>query len=79
HKPIPLTHHNLLQAFPHAHTPAQKNPIKIIYPIKPILLHHPLPIPYKPTHTHLKQPTYVLFHVQTTPLSNQYHQIIQLP
>ncbi|WP_260844038.1 hypothetical protein, partial [Staphylococcus epidermidis] len=60
------------------HNPPEKHTINMIYTIERILLDDALPIPYKPTHPNLKHPTYLLFDVQTTRLSNQYHKIIQL-
>ena len=78
HKAIAVTDHNVVQAFPDAHSAAEKNGIKMIYGMEGMLVDDGVPIAYKPTDRDLKEATYVVFDVETTGLSNQYDQIIEL-
>ncbi|MDS3855344.1 PolC-type DNA polymerase III [Staphylococcus hominis] len=78
HKAIAVTDHNVVQAFPDAHSAAEKNGIKMIYGMEGMLVDDGVPIAYKPTDRNLKDATYVVFDVETTGLSNQYDQIIEL-
>lgn len=78
HKAIAVTDHNVVQAFPDAHSAAEKNGIKMIYGMEGMLVDDGVPIAYKPTDRNLKEATYVVFDVETTGLSNQYDQIIEL-
>ncbi|BFL78758.1 PolC-type DNA polymerase III [Staphylococcus hominis subsp. novobiosepticus] len=78
HKAIAVTDHNVVQAFPDAHSVAEKNGIKMIYGMEGMLVDDGVPIAYKPTDRNLKDATYVVFDVETTGLSNQYDQIIEL-
>ncbi|WP_141754091.1 PolC-type DNA polymerase III [Staphylococcus sp. HMSC072E01] len=78
HKAIAVTDHNVVQAFPDAHNAAEKNGIKMIYGMEGMLVDDGVPIAYKPTDRNLKDATYVVFDVETTGLSNQYDQIIEL-
>lgn len=78
HKAIAVTDHNVVQAFPDAHGAAEKNGIKMIYGMEGMLVDDGVPIAYKPTDRDLKEATYVVFDVETTGLSNQYDQIIEL-
>ena len=78
HKAIAVTDHNVVQAFPDAHSAAEKNGIKMIYGMEGMLVYDGVPIAYKPTDRNLKEATYVVFDVETTGLSNQYDQIIEL-
>ena len=78
HKAIAVTDHNVVQAFPDAHSAAEKNGIKMIYGMEGMLVGDGVPIAYKPTDRNLKDATYVVFDVETTGLSNQYDQIIEL-
>lgn len=78
HKAIAVTDHNVVQAFPDAHSAAKKNGIKMIYGMEGMLVDDGVPIAYKPTDRNLKEATYVVFDVETTGLSNQYDQIIEL-
>ncbi|RIO56244.1 PolC-type DNA polymerase III [Staphylococcus hominis] len=78
HKAIAVTDHNVVQAFPDAHNAAEKNGIKMIYGMEGMLVNDGVPIAYKPTDRNLKDATYVVFDVETTGLSNQYDQIIEL-
>ncbi|PTK27009.1 PolC-type DNA polymerase III [Staphylococcus hominis] len=78
HKAIAVTDHNVVQAFPDAHSAAEKNGIKMIYGMEGMLVDNGVPIAYKPTDRNLKDATYVVFDVETTGLSNQYDQIIEL-
>ncbi|MCI2842914.1 PolC-type DNA polymerase III [Staphylococcus hominis] len=78
HKAIAVTDHNVVQAFPDAHSVAEKNGIKMIYGMEGMLVDDGVPIAYKPTDRNLKEATYVVFDVETTGLSNQYDQIIEL-
>ena len=78
HKAIAVTDHNVVQAFPDAHSAAEKNGIKMIYGMEGMLVDEGVPIAYKPTDRNLKEATYVVFDVETTGLSNQYDQIIEL-
>lgn len=78
HKAIAVTDHNVVQAFPDAHSAAKKNGIKMIYGMEGMLVDDGVPIAYKPTDRDLKEATYVVFDVETTGLSNQYDQIIEL-
>ena len=78
HKAIAVTDHNVVQAFPDAHSAAEKNGIKMIYGMEGMLVDDGVPIVYKPTDRDLKEATYVVFDVETTGLSNQYDQIIEL-
>lgn len=55
-----------------------KNGIKMIYGMEGMLVDDGVPIAYKPTDRDLKEATYVVFDVETTGLSNQYDQIIEL-
>ncbi|AUJ51816.1 PolC-type DNA polymerase III [Staphylococcus hominis subsp. hominis] len=78
HKAIAVTDHNVVQAFPDAHSAAEKNGIKMIYGMEGMLVDDGVPIAYKPSDRNLKDATYVVFDVETTGLSNQYDQIIEL-
>ena len=78
HKAIAVTDHNVVQAFPDAHSAAEKNGIKMIYGMEGMLVDDGVPIAYKPTDRNLKEATYVVFDVETTGLFNQYDQIIEL-
>ena len=78
HKAIAVTDHNVVQAFPDAHSAAEKNGIKMIYGMEGMLVDDGVPIAYKPTDRNLKDATYVVFDVETTGLSNQYDQLIEL-
>ena len=78
HKAIAVTDHNVVQAFPDAHSAAEKNGIKMIYGMEGMLVDDGVPIAYKPTDRDLKEATYVVFDAETTGLSNQYDQIIEL-
>lgn len=78
HKAIAVTDRNVVQAFPDAHSAAEKNGIKMIYGMEGMLVDDGVPIAYKPTDRDLKEATYVVFDVETTGLSNQYDQIIEL-
>lgn len=78
HKAIAVTDHNVVQAFPDAHSAAEKNGIKMIYGMEGMLVDDGVPIAYKLTDRDLKEATYVVFDVETTGLSNQYDQIIEL-
>ena len=50
----------------------------MIYGMEGMLVDDGVPIAYKPTDRDLKEATYVVFDVETTGLSNQYDQIIEL-
>ena len=77
HKAIAVTDHNGFKLFLMLIV-QRKNGIKMIYGMEGMLVDDGVPIAYKPTDRNLKEATYVVFDVETTGLSNQYDQIIEL-
>ncbi|MDN8782692.1 exonuclease domain-containing protein, partial [Staphylococcus aureus] len=57
---------------------AMKNGIKMIYGMEGMLVDDGVPIAYKSQDIPLKTATYIVFDVETTGLSSQYDQIIEL-
>ncbi len=78
HKAIAITDHNGVQGYPDAHAAAMKNGIKMIYGMEGMLVDDGVPIAYKSQDIPLKTATYIVFDVETTGLSSQYDQIIEL-
>ena len=78
HKAIAITDHGGLQSYPEAHSAGKKNGVKIIYGVEANLVEDSVPIVYYSASADIWESTYVVFDVETTGLSANYNQLIQI-
>lgn len=78
HEAIAITDHAGVQAFPEASHAGHEQGIKIIYGLEANVVEDNVPITYQPTQENIFDATYVVFDVETTGLSAEYHHIIEL-
>ncbi|WP_179395537.1 PolC-type DNA polymerase III [Lacticaseibacillus absianus] len=79
HTAIAVTDHAGLQAYPEAHSAAQKNEMKMIYGVEVNLVDDGTPVAYNADAPRdLTSDVYVVFDIETTGLSAVYDKIIEL-
>jgi len=78
HPAIAVTDHGVVQSFPNAYEAGKKHGVKIIYGMEAYVVDDGVPIVWQPQDIPLSEATYVVFDVETTGLSANYHEIIEI-
>lgn len=78
HKAIAITDHGVVQAYPEAYEAGKQYGVKVIYGMEAYLIDDGVPIVYQPQSARLEEAEYVVFDTETTGLSAQYHEIIEI-
>lgn len=78
HKAIAITDHSGVQSYPHAHSAGKKHGVKIIYGLEANLVEDKIDMVYNEADRDLYESTYVVFDVETTGLSANNNDLIQI-
>ncbi len=78
HKAIAITDHANVQSFPHGYHAARKAGIKAIFGLEANIVEDSIPITFNEVPMDLKEATYVVFDVETTGLSAEHNDLIQI-
>lgn len=78
HPAIAITDHGVAQAFPDAYEAGKKHGVKILFGMEANIVDDDKPIIFNPRNEELREPTYVVFDVETTGLSVVHDVIIEL-
>ncbi|MFO7263223.1 MAG: PolC-type DNA polymerase III [Bacillaceae bacterium G1] len=78
HPAVAVTDHGVVQSFPSAYEAGKKHGVKIIYGMEAYVVDDGVPIVWQPQDVPLNEATYVVFDTETTGLSANYHEIIEI-
>ncbi|OUM88376.1 MAG: PolC-type DNA polymerase III [Bacillus thermozeamaize] len=78
HPAIAITDHGVVQSFPDAYEAGKKYGVKILYGMEAYVVDDGVPIVWQPEDRQLAEATYVIFDTETTGLSANYHELIEI-